>query len=371
LNLTGIGSKDPSIFELPGLKMIRELLCHRRAASAVIAAGVMLGGVPTVFAQSAQNFYAGKQITLLCGAAVGGGYDAHARLLARHLGRLIPGNPSIIVQNLPAAGSLVAANQIYNTAPRDGTVVSLIQRGMLTAKLINPGQVRFDLAKLNWIGNLATEVGVALAWHTAPHKSAKDLFDKELIVGGHAGVDPELTPRLYNAVLGTKFKIINGYNGTADIALAMERGEVSGIGDWSWSSLKQQRPQWIRDGTIRLLLQSGLKKDPELPDLPNALEFAKTESDRKVLELFLTQKTVARPVIAPPGVPAERVAILRKAFAELASDPDFLTDAHNSNLDVDLMPGEEVERIVARIASAPHDVADRYTKAFAASGPAR
>jgi tripartite-type tricarboxylate transporter receptor subunit TctC len=327
---------------------------------------MMALGWPT--AASAQNFYAGKQITLMCGAAVGGGYDAHARLLARHLARFIPGNPSIIVQNQPAAGSLVATNQAYNTAPKDGTFITLIQRGMLTAKLINPGQVRFDLGKLNWIGSLATEVGVVVAWEKAPHKTAQDLFDKELIVGGHAGVDPELTPRLYNAVLGTKFKIINGYNGTADIALAMERGEVSGIGDWSWSSLKKQRPQWIRDNKIRILMQSGLEKDAELPTVANALEFAKTESDRKVLELFLTQKTVARPVIAPPGVPSERIAILRTAFAALAKDRDFLADAEKSNLDVDPMVGEEVEKIVGAIASAPPDVIDRYTKAFAGAG---
>jgi hypothetical protein len=218
---------------------------------------------------------------------------------------------------------------------------------------------------------MTTEVGVALAWRTAPHKSAKDLFDKELIVGGHAGVDPELTPRLYNAVLGTKFKIINGYNGTTDIALAMERGEVAGIGDWSWSSLKQQRPRWVRDGSITLLLQSGLNKDPELPDLPNALDFAKTESDRKVLELFLTQKTVARPVIAPPGVPGERIAALRTAFAALAKDREFLADAEKANLEVALMPGEAVERIISVIASAPRDVVDRYTKAFAGTAQSR
>jgi len=348
--------------------MKRDSWYSRCMAFATVVAAVLLAGAPVAFAQTAQNFYAGKQITLLCGAAVGGGYDAHSRLLARHLGRFIPGNPTIVVQNLPAAGSLVAANQIYNTAPKDGTVISLIQRGMLTAKLINPGQVRFDVAKLNWIGNMTTEVGVALTWRTAPHKSAKDLFDKELIVGGHAGVDPELTPRLYNAVLGTKFKIINGYNGTTDIALAMERGEVAGIGDWSWSSLKQQRPQWVRDGSITLLLQSGLNKDPELPDLPNAIDFAKTDSDRKVLELFLTQKTVARPVIAPPGVPGERIAILRTAFAALAKDREFLADAEKANLEVALMPGEEVERIIGLIASAPHDVVDRYIKAFAGAG---
>jgi tripartite-type tricarboxylate transporter receptor subunit TctC len=341
-----------------------------RAAAVVAAAAALLSllGASPLAAQPAPNFYAGKQLTLICGAAVGGGYDAHARLLARHLGRLIPGNPTIVVQNQPAAGSLVAANQIYNTSPKDGTVISLIQRGMLTAKLINPGQARFEVEKLNWIGSLATEVGAVLAWHTAAHKTAKDLFDKELIVGGHAGVDPEMTPRLYNAVLGTKFKIILGYNGTADIALAMERGEVFGIGDWSWSSLKKQRPQWIRDNKITLLMQSGLKNDPELPNVPNALDFAKTESDRKILKLFFTQKTAARPIIAPPGVPAERLAILRTAFAALAKDKEFLADAEKSNLDVDPMSGEEVDKIVALIASAPPDVVDRYTKAFAGSG---
>ena len=319
-------------------------------------------------AQPAQNFYAGKQLTLICGAAVGGGYDALARLLARHLGRHIPGNPTVVVQNQPAAGSLVTANAIYNTAPKDGTVIALIQRGMLTARLINPGQVRFEVEKLNWIGNLASEVGVVFAWHTAPHKTTKDLFEKELIVGGHSGVDPELTPRLYNAVLGTKFKIITGYNGTADIGLAIERGEVFGIGDWSWSSLKKQKPDWIRDKKITLLLQSGLKNDPELPNVPNALEFAKTASDRKILELFFTQKTAARPIIAPPGIPAARLATLRAAFAALAKDRDFLSDAERSNLDVDPTSGEEVDKIVALIAAAPPDVVERYTKAFAGSG---
>jgi hypothetical protein len=206
------------------------------------------------------------------------------------------------------------------------------------------------------------------AWHTAPHKTARDLFEKELIVGGHAGVDPELTPRLYNAVLGTKFKIITGYNGTADIALAMERGEVFGIGDWSWSSLKKQRPYWLRDKTITVLMQSGLKNDPELPNLPNALDFAKSDSDRKILELYFTQKTAARPVIAPPGIPADRLAALRTAFAALAKDRDFLADAEKSNLDIDPMPGEEVDKIVALIAAAPTDVVERYSKAFAGSG---
>jgi tripartite-type tricarboxylate transporter receptor subunit TctC len=348
-------------------------MLNRKAAvrlGALVLALATAGAASPAEAEAASNFYVGRQITFICGAAVGGGYDALARLLARHLGKHIPGNPSIVVQNQPAAGSLVTTNNIFNTAPRDGSMIALIQRGMLTIKLINPGQVRFDLAKLNWLGSLTDEVGVAVSWHTAPHRTAKDLFDKELIVGGHAGVDPELTPRLYNAVLGTKFKIINGYNGTADIALAMERGEVQGIGDWSWSSLKKQKPTWLRDKQITVLLQSGLKNDPELPDVPNALDFAKTESDRKVIELFFTQKTAARPVIAPPGVPADRIATLRAAFAALAKDQAFLDDAKKSNLDVDPMTGEEVEKIVGMISSAPPDVVDRYIKAFAGAGQA-
>lgn len=337
----------------------------RRVVPAAFAAVTMLGfALPA----AAQDFYAGKQLTLICGAAVGGGYDALARLLARHLNKHIPGNPTIVVQNQPAAGSLVTTNQIYGNAPKDGTVIALIQRGMLTSKLINPSQTRFEVEKLSWLGSMASEIGVALSWHTAPVKTAKELFEKELIVGGHAGVDPEMTPRLYNAVLGTKFKIILGYNGTADIGLAIERGEVQGIGDWSWSSLKKQKPNWIREKQINILLQSGLKNLPDLPDVPNALDFAKTESDRKVLELFFTQKTAARPVIAPPGMPADRLKILRTAFAALAQDREFLADAEKSNLDVDPMTGEEVDKIVALIASAPPDVVERYTKAFATPG---
>ncbi len=322
-------------------------------------------------ASAEPSFYAGKQITLIAGSGVGGGYDLLARLTARHLGRLIPGHPTIIVQNLPAAGSLVATNQIYNTAPKDGTVIALIQRGMLLARLTNPAGVRFELEKLNWLGNLSSETGLVLAWHTAPHRSAQDLFERELIVGGQTGVDPEITPRLYNSLIGTKFKIVTGYNGTAEIALAIERGEVQGIGDWSWASFKKQRPDWLRDKKVTLLMQGALHRDPELPDLPSALDFVKTQADRKVMELFFTQKTIARPVIAPPGVPAEHLAALRAAFAALATDRDFLADAEKSKLDVAPISGDAVDKVVALIAGTPPEVADRFAKIFAPSGQSR
>jgi tripartite-type tricarboxylate transporter receptor subunit TctC len=272
---------------------------------------------------------------------------------------------------MPAAGSLVATNQIYNSAPKDGTVIALIQRGMLLAKLSNPSGVRFELEKLNWLGNLNSETGLVLAWHTAPHRHAQDLFERELIVGGQTGVDPEITPRLYNSLLGTRFKIVTGYNGTAEIALAIERGEVQGIGDWSWASLKKQRPDWLRDKKVTLLIQGALQRDPDLPDLPSALDLVKSDADRKVMELFFTQKTIARPVIAPPGVPAERLDALRAAFAALAGDAPFLADAERSNLEVAPIAGEAVDKVVALITATPADVADRFAKVIASPGQSR
>ena len=312
---------------------------------------------------AAEDFYAGKQVTLIVGAGVGGGYDLQARVTARHLGKHIPGNPSIVVQNMPAR--IAAANHMFATAPKDGTTIALLQRGILLAKLIYPSGTRFEIEKFHWLGSLNSETAVTLAWHTAPHKTAKDLFDKELIVGGITGVDPETTPKLYNSLIGTKFKVVSGYNSTAQIALAIERGEVHGIADWSWSSVKAVRPQWLADKQVTLLMQGALKNEPELGKLPNALDFIKNESDRKVLELHFTQKSAARPLIAPPEVPAERIAILRKAFVVLAKDKEFQADAVKAKLEIDFVPGEEVDQVVKLIASTPPDIAERYAKAFA------
>jgi hypothetical protein len=303
-------------------------------------------------AQSVRDFYAGKQITVIVGAGAGGGYDLQARLMARHLGKHIPGNPTFVVQNMPGAGSLAAANHIYNAAPADGSVLALLQRGMLLVRLINPSGVRFELDKLNWLGSLNSEIGVVLSWHTSDVKTTRDLFDKELIVGGIVGVDPETTPRLLNATIGTKFKVVTGYNTTAVIALAMERGEVHGIGDWSWSSVKAVRPDWVRDKKVNVLMQVGLTKEPELPDVPFAMDFVKDAADRKILELNFTQKTAARPVVAPPGVPAERVAALRKAFDDLMKDKAFLADVEKRKLSVNPRNATQVHTMVNRITGA-------------------
>jgi tripartite-type tricarboxylate transporter receptor subunit TctC len=311
---------------------------------------------------TANDFYAGKQITFIVGAGVGGGYDLQARITARHLGKHISGKPAIVVQNMPAR--IAAANCMFATAPTDGTTIALIQRGMLLAKLIYPAGTRFEIEKFHWLGSLNSEVAVTLAWHTAPHKAAKDLFDKELIVGGITGVDPETTPKIYNSLIGTKFKVVSGYNSTAQIALAIERGEVQGIADWSWSSLKTVRPQWLADKTITLLMQGALHKEPELGNLPSALDFVRSDADRKVLELHFTQKTAARPLIAPPGVPTDRIAILRKALAALAQDREFLAEVEKAKIEINIVTSEEIDKVVSLIASTPSDIAERYAKAF-------
>jgi hypothetical protein len=327
---------------------------------AIAAAALMLASAPGA---RADDFFAGKQITFIVGAGVGGGYDLQARLVARHLGKHIPGKPTIVVQNMPAR--IAAGNHMFTAAAKDGTTIALLQRGILLARLIYPSGVRFEIEKFNWLGSLNSETAVTLAWHTAEHKTTKDLFDKELIVGGITGVDPEVTPRLYNSLLGTKFKVVTGYNSTAQIALAIERGEVHGIGDWSWSSIKAVRPNWLADKQVTLLMQGALQKEPELGGLPSALDFVKSDADRKVLELHFTQKTAARPLLAPPEVPAERVAILRKAFKDLAKDPEFLAEADKAKIEIGFVPGEQIDKVVAIIAATPSGIAERYTKAFA------
>ena len=336
---------------------------HAPAAMPHRVLAALAGALLVASPAAADDFYAGKQITFIVGAGVGGGYDLQARTVARHLAKHIPGNPPIVVQNMPSR--IGATNHMFNTAPADGTVFALVQRNMLLAKLTYPESIRFDIAKFNWLGSLNSETAVTVAWHTAPHKNAKDLFEKELIVGGITSVDPETTPKLYNALIGTKFKVVTGYNSTSQIALAIERGEVQGIGDWSYSSLKAVRPHWLTEKKVTLLMQGALKKDPELGDLPSALDFIRNYADRQVLQLHFTQKTAARPVLLPPGVPKERVALLRKAFQDLMRDKDFQDDVKKAKLEIDFVPGEEVEQVIKLIVSTPATVAERYAKAFA------
>jgi tripartite-type tricarboxylate transporter receptor subunit TctC len=333
------------------------------SVGAVVVAYLATPPAGPAVAQSAADFYRGRQITMIIGSSTGGGYDVQGRLVARHLGRKLPGNPSIVVQNMPGAGSISATNHLHNVAPKDGSVFALLQREMLIANLISPQNVRFDITKLSWVGNISSETGIVVAWHTSPLRATEDLFKTEMIIGGTGPmIDTETTPRLLNALIGTKFRIVSGYPGTTDVLLAMERGEVMGLGDWSWSNIKARNLDMVKDGKIRLLMQSALAKDPDLPHIPFVLDFAKSPEDRSLIEFLLAPKAAARPVAAPPGVPADRVEALRNAFMALKSDPEFIADIQKSKLDVGLTSGAEVEKVIAFIGRTPQTATDRLLK---------
>ncbi len=317
-------------------------------------------------AQAQTGYFSGKRITVIVGSESGGGYDTHARVMSRHLGRFLAGQPTIIVQNMPGAGSIVATNYLANVAPKDGTYLGLIQRTMLTAKLARLDGVQFDPLHISWIGNLTTETGMVVSWHSHPVQTAADLFTTELIVGG-AGVaaDTESTPRLLNAVIGTKFKVVSGYRGNTNILLALENGEIGGVGDWAWPNIKTRRPDFLRDKKITLLMQLGFEKLDDAPaDIPLVMDFAKTEDDRKVLQLYFAQKQVARPVIAPPGVPAVQLKELRSAFNAMVRDKEAIADSVRSGVEISATSAEDVSKVMDLIAATPPHIADRLADAI-------
>lgn len=330
-------------------------------AAAVATAGCLL--TAPAFSESLEDFYSDKQVTLIIGSDIGAGYDAQGRLMARHIGRFMPGHPNIVVQNMPAAGSLAAANHLYNIAPKDGTVFGMMMRNVLTAAMTNPDAVRFDISKFSWIGSLATENGVMIAWHTAPQKTVDDLLKQPLIVGGTTGTDTEISARLLNEFIGTKFKIVAGYKGNAEVELAMERGEVEGMANLSWSNLKNVKADYLKNNLVHILLQNSLEKAPDLANVPLATDFAKDAEGRKVMELYFSQKLAARPVMAPPGLPADRLKALRTAFMVMADDPKFQEDAEKSKLEVNPAGYESVEKVIATITSAPPEVTKRFFEA--------
>ena len=316
--------------------------------------------------QTAEEFFRGKQLTMIIGSSTGGGYDVQGRLVARYLGRHLPGNPGIVVQNMPGSSSIAATNHLYNVAPKDGTSFGLVQREVLTAKLNTPQSVHFEVEKFNWIGNIDSETGLVVAWHAAPIATTGDLFKQAMIIGGTGVInDTETLPRLLNTLIGTRFRIVSGYPGTTEVLLAMENGELMGIGDWSWSNIRSQKMDLLEAKKIRILMQASMARIKALPDIPAMAEFARNEEDKKLMALFLAQEGVARPIAAPPDVPPERVKLLREAFAATVRDPDFVQDAARAKLEFSPMSGEEVQRIVTMIATTPKAETDRMIAAIA------
>jgi tripartite-type tricarboxylate transporter receptor subunit TctC len=315
-------------------------------------------------------FYRGKQVRLIVGTAPGGGYDLFARIVARHIAAHIPGQPTVIVQNQPAAGGLVMTNQLYALGPKDGTAIGVPINGIPTAPLLQQG-AQFDATKLNWLGSTNREPYVAFVWHTAPVQSLAELRAKDLVVGATApGTTMADFPLVVNDVLGLKFKVVRGYEGTPQINHAIERGEIQGQGGIGWAAVKAQVPQWIAEKKIKVIAQYGLKRHPDLADVPAMLELAANEPDRQALAMLFARAEYGRPYFLPPDVPLDRVTALRHAFDATMKDPAFVADAARLQLNIDPMTGEEVQALVAQLNRTPPAIVTRVRAALEA-GTAR
>jgi tripartite-type tricarboxylate transporter receptor subunit TctC len=328
-------------------------------------AAVLAAAVTTQPARSAgvEDFYKGKTVSLLIGYSVGGGYDAYARLLARHLGKHIPGSPSVVPQNMTGAGSLKAANYVYSVAPKDGSVIGTFSRSMGIAPLIDKAE--FDSTKFTWLGSVTDEVSLCVARHDAPVKTFSELLVTPTAFGAEgAGSDPNIFASFYRNVLGAKINVVTGYPGTNEIQLAVERGEVDGLCGLSWSTLKGRYPHWLKDKRANILVQAGIKKQPELPDVPAASELAKHPDQTQVLKLLLIGQAMARPFAAPPGIPADRRAALIAAFERTTADPDFLAEAERLNFEVNPVSANKLDALLAEAYATPKDVIAKAAKAM-------
>jgi len=316
------------------------------------------------WAQAPTEFYKGRTVELYIGYSVGGGYDIYARLLARHMSRHIPGNPVIAPKNMPGAGSLTLANWLYAAAPRDGSVFGTIGRGIAFDPLLGTQGTKFTATGFGWLGSANDEVSVCAAWGKSGITKFEDLYARAVFIGGTgAGADTDLFPKAMNSILGTKMKLVTGYPGGNDITLAMQRGEVEARCGWSWSSIKSGHAQWVKDGTIKLLVQLSLAKHPDLPDVPLIMDLVKTPEQRAILRLVFARQVMGRPFLAPPGLPPERLALLRRAFMATMKDAAFLAEAEKIKLEITPVDGEAVQKLVAEIYATPPDIVRKAAEA--------
>jgi tripartite-type tricarboxylate transporter receptor subunit TctC len=325
----------------------------RRHAVAIAAA--MLASIEAV---GAADFYAGKTITISTYGAPGDSYDVYMRLLSRHYGRHIPGNPRFTAINQTGAGGLVAINHAGMVAPQDGTFITVASQGLLIFEATGQRGLQMSIGSFNWLGSFTQSNNVTVTWHTSTAKTLQDAIAREVVVGasGAAG-GSVIGPSIYNAVLGTRFKVVYGYQGGAHIDLAMKRGEVEGRGNNTWAGYKATMPNEVRDGLLNVLIQTGLRKDRDLPHVPLFLDLVKGDAAREPIAAFMSKAVaIARPVAAPPGVPPDRVELLRRAFDATMQDPAFLAEAEKLHLEIDPLSGEQVQDIVQSVLATPKPV---------------
>ena len=341
-----------------------------------IALGLVLvvAGTPVQPArsqQSVESFYRGRQMEMIIGYSPGGTYDLYARLVARFLGNFIPGRPTIVPRNMPGAGSRAAVKWVYSVGPKDGTVLATADQSLSVEQAMGDKQVDFDTTKLIYIGNPNADNNTTAAWSASGIKTIDDAKKRTVVVGATGGSTSSQYPKAMNALIGTKFKIVIGYPGGNDINLALEKGEVDVRGSNSWGSWKATRPEWLRDHKINILVQIGLTKAPDLPDVPLLIDLAQNDQDRAIFRLLSAPTTVGRPVFTSPGVPAERIKALREAFDAMVKDPAFLAEAEKEHFDINPVSGAEMQRIVGDIVATPKPIADRLQQIIGAVGENR
>lgn len=336
----------------------RALMSRFRFAVGGAALAVFFIGV-TASAQTPAEFYRGKSINLVIGYSAGGGYDAYARILAMYLGKHIPGNPTIVPQNMVGAGSLRAALYIDSIAPKDGTVIGTFGRNIAIDPLLDTtGAAKFDGRKLTWIGSISSDTSLCISRADSPIKTWQDMLTKPYTVGGNQpGSDPDAFAMLIKGLFDAKIKLVSGYPGTSDMSLAMERGEIDGFCGLSYSTLKAQHPEWISEKKINLLMQVAVAKEPDLPDVPLITDLAKSPDQLKVMKLLIATQAMARPYAAPPGIPQDRKIALQKAFADTMKDEAFLAETQKRKLDVRPVGPDVIQKIMDEAyATSPEDV---------------
>jgi tripartite-type tricarboxylate transporter receptor subunit TctC len=322
-------------------------------------AGLIAGLISALaisFAAYAQS--APSQISLVIATGPGGGYDLYGRLAAQHLGRFLPGQPAIVARNMPGGGSIVAGNWLYNSAPRDGSAIAILQNGTAFAPLFGVTQAQFQGDKFTWLASLNRLVNIGLVWHETPFRDVKDIFEKEIVLGSSGGNTSAL-PNILNSLLGTKFKVVAGYKSTNDVTLAMERKEVDGLLGTSWDSFKATKSDWVRDNKARVLLQVSFDSHAELGSVPNLSGLVKRAEDRELLEVVLARQIYGRPFAAPTGVPTTAAKTLQDAFAQMAIDKAFLADADKRQAEITFNSGEEIRALVERVYASPRPLIER------------
>ena len=331
----------------------------------IVAALAALANVAR--ADSVADFYKNRSVSMIIGYSVGGGYDAYARLLARYIGRHIPGEPSIVAQQMTGAGSLRAANYLFSVAPKDGSVLGTFSRSMGIAPLL--GQVEFDSRKFSWLGSMTDDDTTCVTWNSSPIKTWDDFLNKPSKLGGlGADADPDIWALLYKNVFGAKLQLVSGYPGTNDVVLAMERGEVDGLCGLSWSTIKTRHAEWLTSHAATIIVQAALKKEPQIAVVPLATDLVTKPEQLQIIRLLLASQAMARPFVAPPDIPADRKLALIAAFDATMRDADFLGEAQKLNFEIHPVSAPTIDGLLAEVYATPKDVLARAAKAISSAG---